>query len=324
MALETAGIPTLINYFDAKRYHDQVKPLKGNSRNAGRRPLGKNRRYTQCIISEGINGITLSLYGNAVVVYTPDNKIRINAKEYHTHLTTCFLLQVFGRSNLFLGVHKVRGVIHIRDKSGVNYPLPISNTYLTYDVAQDRFVDAAPRIVYRARVRETKRMLRNYASFLDYCKGAIFLIGTEGRWNDREAKEKFNNFYGENADINLDRLLLNSWRMDSYYIMSRAEKARASRTAFFAKLDSAMAHNDHDAIFKRFIDLCIVTNLDVFSYDDMRSTFINLLKLQYPHLLFYRAEVYPTVHIPTKDNEFYVKYCGSKEIQDKLTYSQNV
>jgi len=319
MALATAGIPTLINYFDAKRYHDQVKPLKGNSRDAGRRPLGKNRRYTQCIISEGINGIILSLFDHAVVVFTPDNKIRINACGYHTNLTSCFLNEVFGRSNLFSSVSKVRGVIHIRGRDGVNYPIPKDNGYITYDLAQEKFVDSKAKIVYRARVKETKRMLSNYASFLDYCKSALFLLGNEGRWHYREAHEKFTSFYGMDSDRQLSYLTLNSWT-----IQSRAEQARASRTAFFAELDSAMVQNDHAAIYKRFIDLCIVTRLDMFSYADIKSTFSTLLKFQYPHLLFYKKEVYPTVHIPTNNNEFYVKYCGSKEVQDKLTSSQNV
>ena len=320
MALTTAGIPTLINYFDAKRHYDSVKPLNGNSKYAGQRPLGKNRRYTNCMISERQAGdIVLWLCENPLVIFTPDNKILIGSCAYPTHLTTSFLNEVFERSNLFQYVQKVRSQLHIRGADGVNYPIPNDKSYITYDLAQGKFVNMNPVRRYRARTSELKRMLSNYATFLDYCKSAMFLLGTEGLWNYKEADEKFVSLYGVNADRSLQHTALNT-----YAVRYKPELARSIRTAFLKELDSSVAKNEPEDIYKRFIDMCILTRLKEFSYDDIKRVLIDLLKFEYPHLLFYIEEVYPSAKIATNNNEFYVKYCGSKELIDKLTSSQNV
>ena len=78
---------------------------------------------------------------NPLVIFTPDNKILIGSCAYPTHLTTSFLNEVFERSNLFQYVQKVRSQLHIRGADGVNYPIPNDKSYITYDLAQGKFVN---------------------------------------------------------------------------------------------------------------------------------------------------------------------------------------
>lgn len=76
-ALQSAGLPVLRNWLEAKAYHDKVKPIRGSDPEV--RPLGSNRRYTQCAIEQDpvTGNIKCNLWGNTCVEFTKDDLVKI-------------------------------------------------------------------------------------------------------------------------------------------------------------------------------------------------------------------------------------------------------
>ena len=319
MQLVGAKLPRLACYADALEYYNSVKPYNKAGRYAGMRPLGV-RRYTQCLIQKQNQNIHLTLYGHIVSIFTPDNKLIISACGYHTQTTTDFLNHVCADNGALRFFTKVRKLIHAcSDWYGLTIynPLPY-NKPITYDIDKKTFVNPEPIHRYRANVRETKRMLANYAPFLDYCKTAIALMAdSQGRCKLLDAQSKLvemRNHAGVGSSGNTYYT-----RFYNFDVFRNPEIAREHRTMFFATLDKALVDDNHAMTYLLFIRLC--SSLDGFSYytyEDMKRLFINLLKFQYPHLLFRREEVQPTTHAISDDNNVFVNYCGDKTLIEQL------
>ena len=284
MQLVGAKLPRLACYADALEYYNSVKPYNKAGEHAGMRPLGV-RRYNQCLIQKQNQNIHLTLYGHIVSIFTPDNKLIISACGYHTQTTTDFLNHVCARPIPIMGelrwFSKVRKVIHAcMQEVGSHmlyYPLPY-NKPITYDIEKRSIVNPEPIHRYRAVVRETKRMLANYAPFLDYCKTAIALMAdSQGRCKLSDAQNKLvemRNHAGVGSSGNTYYT-----RFYNFDVFRNPEIAREHRTMFFATLDKALVDNNHAMTYLLFIRLC--SSLDgryYYTYEDMKQLFINLLK----------------------------------------------
>ena len=314
MQLVGAKLPRLTCYADALEYYNSIKPYNKAGEHAGMRPLGV-RRYNQCLIQKQQENIALTLYGFSVVRFTPDNKLIIDACGYHTVTTVDFLNHVCADNGALRFFSKVRKVIHAcLDWYGLTiyHPLPY-NKPVTYDIEKRSIVNPEPIFRYRANVRETKRMLANYAPFLDYCKTAITLMSdSQGRCVQREAQAKLiemRNSAGVGSSGNTYYT-----RFYTFDTLRNPAIAREHRTMFFATLDKALVDNNHAMTYLLFIRLC--SSLDgkyYYTYEDMKQLFINLLKFQYPHLLFRREEVQPTTHAISDDNAVFVNYSGQTD-----------
>ena len=156
-------------------------------------------------------------------------------------------------------------------------------------------------------------MLANYAPFLDYCKTAITLMSdSQGRCVQREAQAKLiemRNSAGVGSSGNTYYT-----RFYTFDTLRNPAIAREHRTMFFETLDKALVDNNHAMTYLLFIRLC--SSLDgryYYTYEDMKQLFINLLKFQYPHLLFKREEVQPTTHAISDDNAVFVNYSGQTD-----------
>ena len=314
MQLVGAKLPRLACYADALEYYNSVKPYNKAGEHAGMRPLGV-RRYNQCLIQKQQENIALTLYGFSVVRFTPDNKLIIDACGYHTQTTTDFLNHVCADNGALKFFSKVRKVIHAcLDWHGLTiyHPLPY-NKPVTYDIEKRSIVNPEPIFRYRANVRETKRMLANYAPFLDYCKTAITLMSdSQGRCVQREAQAKLIEMRNSAGVGNTGNTYYT--RFYTFDTLRNPAIARAHRTTFFETLDKALVDNNHAMTYLLFIRLC--SSLDgkyYYTYEDMKQLFINLLKFQYPHLLFRREEVQPTTHAISDDNAVFVNYSGQTD-----------
>lgn len=314
MQLVGAKLPRLACYADALEYYNSVKPYNKAGEHAGMRPLGV-RRYNQCLIQKQQENIALTLYGFSVVRFTPDNKLIIDACGYHTVTTVDFLNHVCADNGALRFFTKVRKVIHAcSDWYGLTIynPLPY-NKPITYDIDKKTFVNPEPIFRYRANVRETKRMLANYAPFLDYCKTAIKLMSdSQGRCVQSEAQAKLIEMRNSAGVGNTGNTYYT--RFYTFDTLRNPAIAREHRTMFFETLDKALVDNNHAMTYLLFIRLC--SSLDgryYYTYEDMKQLFINLLKFQYPHLLFKREEVQPTTHAISDDNAVFVKYSGHSD-----------
>ena len=314
MQLVGAKLPRLACYADALEYYNSIKPYNKAGEHAGMRPLGV-RRYNQCLIQKQQENIALTLYGFSVVRFTPDNKLIIDACGYHTVTTVDFLNHVCADNGALRFFSKVRKVIHacLDTPRGTIYnPLPY-NKPVTYDIDKGVITNPEPIFRYRANVRETKRMLANYAPFLDYCKTAITLMSdSQGRCVQREAQAKLIEMRNSAGVGNTGNTYYT--RFYTFDTLRNPAIARAHRTTFFETLDKALVDNNHAMTYLLFIRLC--SSLDgkyYYTYEDMKQLFINLLKFQYPHLLFRREEVQPTTHAISDDNAIFVNYSGQTD-----------
>jgi hypothetical protein len=326
MQLGGANLPTLTSYDQAERWFEKIKPFTNASKlYAGMRPLGA-RSYTQCLIRKDAvtNAIVLTLYGYPVVTFRTDGTIVMNAHAYHTATTVSFFQRVLQGRQL-RGFAKVRSVIHVLVSAGSEgthwFPLPTSGD-LVFDTGTERILDVKPIHKYRANVKETKRMLGNYEAFLSYCKTALALLADhKGRCDQVEAHVKLSKAM---LDTSCDYTDTDEFcRFYSFDIKRDPQNARVRRTRFFNTLDKALVTDNHEMIYLLFIRLCASMEMRYFRYDDLKQLFINLLKFQYPHLLFRLEEVQPTTHVVHNHNAVFVRYCGDNALIEQINNGTN-
>ena len=325
MQLGGANLPTLTSYDQAERWFEKIKPFTNASKlYAGMRPLGA-RSYTQCLIRKDAvtNAIVLTLYGYPVVTFRTDGTIVMNAHAYHTATSVSFFQRVLQGRQL-RGFWKVRGVIHVLVSAGIEgthwFPLPTSGD-LVFDTGTERILDVKPIHKYRANVKETRRMLGNYEAFLSYCKTAVSLMADHnGRCSQVDANNKLIDMRRAAKTNYAD---MDYYRFYSFDIKRDPQAARAGRTLFFSTLDKALVTENHEMVYLLFIRLCASMEVRYFRYEELKQLFINLLKFQYPHLLFRLEEVQPTTHVVHNHNAVFVRYCGDQRLIEQINNGTN-
>lgn len=341
MQLGGARLPSLTTYASALAHYEKIKPFNKASQQAGKRPLGL-RRYSQCLISKAQDVVVLSLYGHPVITITNKDEILIKTCGYHTPTTSGFITHILGRgaSRVIDNVSIRNRLLHVMDRTSMWYPLP-DNKPLIY--AEGRFVNANNIQRYQSKAKETRKFLDKYKVFLSYCQTSLSLLGGSRGWHLNEAHTKLVEMREQRTQLGVtpngapmiirDNELLYS-RFYMFDVYRSPTEARRHRTAFLAYLDKAIANSDHELLYLLFIRLC--ASLDGYQwveYKDVKQLFINILKLQYPHIIFELKEVKPTSHIVQDDNAVFVRHCGDAEIarqctvpttSDNLTDSQYV
>lgn len=119
MFASTGRLPYLFSYEGAKKYHDQIKPLRNGAR-MGRRPLGA-RRDTHMFIRENNEGnLECVCYETAVVVFKQDGGVMVTPGKWPSSLTCSFIEGLLPDMN----VNRTRGmtVLHL-NRQKEKYPL---------------------------------------------------------------------------------------------------------------------------------------------------------------------------------------------------------
>ena len=95
-------VPSALNYAQAKKIHDQIKPIRGGDT----KPLGKRRDHHQYSVKQNDRGdIEFICYRTPVVTYHPDDTITINTDGWASVSTHQFIDQVLGiRANGYRGM----------------------------------------------------------------------------------------------------------------------------------------------------------------------------------------------------------------------------
>lgn len=88
-----SGIVRLYNYEQAKEWHDKTEPIRGNGRNAGRRPLGHRNKPQFHIVMQGEDVVCIC-YNTEVVTFHPDNTITVQDGGYISQTTANFINDV--------------------------------------------------------------------------------------------------------------------------------------------------------------------------------------------------------------------------------------
>jgi hypothetical protein len=80
MAYNTMHAPILLNYGQAKDWHDKTPPIRGNKDNV--RPLGSRRHWHMGSISMDGENVVLNYYNSPVVTWHPDDSLTVQSPPY--------------------------------------------------------------------------------------------------------------------------------------------------------------------------------------------------------------------------------------------------
>lgn len=119
MFASTERLPYLFSYEGAKKYHDQIKPLRNGAR-VGRRPLGA-RKDTHMFIRENNEGnLECVCYETAMVIFKKDNGVVVTPGKWPSSLTCSFIEGLLPDTS----VNRTRGmmVLHL-NRQKEKYPL---------------------------------------------------------------------------------------------------------------------------------------------------------------------------------------------------------
>jgi hypothetical protein len=112
----TRRLPYLYGYEGAKKWHDQIKPLRSGER-MGRRPLG-GRKDTHMYIQENDEGnLECVLYETAVVTFKQDGGVLVTPGKWPSSFTCAFIEGILHGTS----VNRTKGMVVLRLNSGTNF-----------------------------------------------------------------------------------------------------------------------------------------------------------------------------------------------------------
>lgn len=222
-----SGIHTIRNYAEALDRYNTVEPIRGSGRNAGMKPLG-HRNRTQFQLLKGTEGeIKCRLYDTDIVIFYPDDTIKITDASYTTQTTANFIDDVLGirgrvsDHDIVLSIHGNQyrlagGMILKRNGEGKLQALQVAKAY-THTV--DRKV--------------MKQLRAGIKDFMSYLNGSIKV--RDGGTFSPEEKEELVEYLGM-GDYAFGLTYVPTWRHG-------IEDARAKLTKFFDLIKSGDMEN---------------------------------------------------------------------------------
>lgn len=177
----THRLPYLTAYAGAKKWHDQIKPLRGSE--PPLRPLAARRDKHMQIRENAQGDIECILYETPVVTFKQDDSVVINAGKWATSYTSAFIEGLLPG----ISVNRTRGmmVLHV-NRSGEKFPLKTDMT-LTLRMGKYDHGHSGKWEVQQAegvRVWTPNRAKANsvrakYKEILNYHKGVVLMLTQE-------------------------------------------------------------------------------------------------------------------------------------------------
>ena len=163
-------VPSALTYAQAKKIHDQIKPIRGGDT----KPLGKRRDHHQYSTKQNDRGdIEFICYRTPVVTYHPDDTITINTDGWASVSTHQFIDQVLGirangyRGNTVLTIKKHKVIMD----SNTGLKLRWEGFGGDWKILSE--IGGA--FGYRLNRKEANNVRARYKAFADYFKGYIKL-----------------------------------------------------------------------------------------------------------------------------------------------------
>ena len=169
MNLHSVCLPTLHTYEQAKKYYDDVVPLRSGP-TKGKRPLGLNRRYRYCQIAHypETNAIALQLYGSDVVTLFPNGQTHVSLCKYDTVSTRQFIQATTG-----YGVRYERGTTYLGVDGGWYAFHNAESPLILFDGKVTNPIQEATYKLNRAAMREIQN---RYGGFREYVKSMGLML----------------------------------------------------------------------------------------------------------------------------------------------------
>lgn len=204
--LRNSGIPWLRSYHEALQHYENVQPVRGGGRNAGKRPLGaRNKPHFQIV--RGLGGLAETvvccrLYRTDVITFFPDGRIRFNTDKYNTTTTANFISQVLGRP---CGQYDNRLVLHVDGgEYTVNEGLVLRNEDGVLKV-----LSSVPDIVHTVDRKAMNAVRREHKEFITYVDGMLKLH--EHTFVRSEIRATLREGLGYPPEGVISKININSW-----------------------------------------------------------------------------------------------------------------
>lgn len=268
----SAGIPALMNWFDAKQHFEQVKPIRGRANPDAQKPLGSNRRYSWYRIMKKTTSVQdvgddlgrfVDIYGamlyghNNLPAFDPftiefheNGEIHINPI-YHCPTTLGFInntLRAYGE------VHSFRGKWYWVNKDGGScYPINFAtdakqgevNKFIINGTKLDP-VNPTQEYKYLANRKVLNRLRKQYRPFTEYVNNALLVCDEVERLELAEARH----------GLNFERMGL--FANSRWYGEDKKLEAKKARDYLFSVITKAQDTNDYDMMFEAMQFLCCV------------------------------------------------------------------
>lgn len=193
----SARLPALINYENAKAHYENVVPIRG--RYPEERPLGKNRRYQHMQIHKRVKSVEVEgdplgkfvttyacqLYSTDCIEFFPDESIVLRVNSWKGPTTMMFLnytLENFGR------IESASGKWYFVNKGGEAFTMPTAKgqELRLHFVDGHGFIptELKPEYKYTMRRKEMNRLRKYYGDFIEYGKTMLMADGNLGGYED--------------------------------------------------------------------------------------------------------------------------------------------
>lgn len=159
------AIPRLTSYAEAKAYAASVVPYKTGADKAGKKPLGKVRRYNRSLIEDRGDVVACTLYETDVVLFRADGSIVLGTGGYSSVMTGMFLCDLLG----FSRIERRSGRIYYVDNNSYMHLINPTVTIHADGKVTGRTIEARYVPVRGALAARRKE----YLPFLDYAKQVL-------------------------------------------------------------------------------------------------------------------------------------------------------
>lgn len=166
MLLDSVRLSRLQNYRQAKEIHDSIVPYRSGSER-GRRPLGANRRYKECLIEhekkEGSEGVVRALYYNQPLLKFFEN----GNIEVFLNWDSASSRQFIRGASLF-DTKVILGTTYICTPTGKDYEVKdASKSVLIFDKNYE-CLNPEPQYRYVVDRNKLKEVKNTYRAFIEY------------------------------------------------------------------------------------------------------------------------------------------------------------
>lgn len=235
MMLNSANLPVLHDYAEARRWYESTVPYRSGSLK-GQRPLG-NRRYKSCLIRKNDNdSIALALYDSSVVFITPDDTFHISLCRYDTVSTRQFIYA----TTPFDVTHN-RGTTYLKVDGGW-YQFKDSDA--TLSIKDNKVLNPVPETTYKLNRAAMKDVQKKYGAFREYVStmGCV-MSGIE----DKEVVA-----LAEKRGYKLQRLRL---PVPGAWWPADGQDPKIRRQIFFEEIEEAQVSGNLDKFYALFVEL---------------------------------------------------------------------
>ena len=238
MLLDSVGLRPIHSYAEAVATYEDIVPLRSGC-NKSLRPLGTNRRYTNCLIHKHESGeVALQLYGANVIVWYPDGRVSVSLCNYNTVSTRQFI-----RGSSPFDTKFMRGVCYLGYKDKW-YPFEDGRERLEF-TKDFEIINPKAEVVYKLDRKAFANVRQRYSVFREYVNnmGLITSIITD---------EQIKSVADGEANQRISPIVLPTARQ-MYYHGPNTPRERA--TQYLAEISKAQRADNLERMYELFVML---------------------------------------------------------------------